>query len=354
MSMRVWRTGEPLDPAFADAWEGTLARAPWGHFALRLDWLLWCHDHGQPGLAVLLEPPGVTGLIAARRERGLWVSGLPWRWQVAVPCEEREPPGLLAPAEARALFRALCEAARGERVRAHLPVAPPPGVPGYPAGKTLLHRIDVDDATLLAVMDKTKRAAVRKALREGWTVEEAGTLDQFREFAEVQRETSRRHGISALDAPHDVPAPGERWREWELPWMWLLVARREERVGSGYGFALGAGRVLESRAAGSTSAALRAGAFVLLAYEGARRARERGYRWLNWGGDTFFKRDVSGRLGVRVDLHAWLGGSGARVVANHAEALARSARVAAARAVRALRGASPDAPANVRTRGGGS
>jgi hypothetical protein len=153
----------------------------------------------------------------------------------------------------------------------------------------------------------------------------------------VQRETDRRHGAEPLDGPQDLPGPGERWREWELPWMWLLVARRDGAIGSGFGFALGAGHVLESRAAGSTRAALRIGAFVLLAHEAARRARARGYRWLNWGGDTFFKRDVSGRLGHRVDLHCWLGGGLRWVIPNRAEAGLKGVRRAAGLAAQLLR-----------------
>jgi hypothetical protein len=337
MSERAWRTGDPLDSGFARDWEEAMARAPWAHFALRLDWLRWNHDHGQPGVAVLVEGPGPTGLVAARFERGVWRSGLPWRWQAAVASADREPPALLTRDEAARLFRALERATGGRRVRAFLPVDPPPGVAGFRAGKTLLHRIDVDDAALLAVMDKTKRAAVRKSARDGFTVEEGTSHEQFRGFAEVQRETDRRHGRAPLDGRDDVPPAGERWREWELPWMWLLVARRAGAIGSGFGFALGAGHVLESRAAGSTAEALRAGAFVLLSYEAARRARARGYRWLNWGGDTFFKRDVSGRLGRRVDMHCWLGGGAPWSLTNHAEAAMQRSRLGLAALARRVR-----------------
>jgi hypothetical protein len=337
MSARAWRTGEPLEAGFERDWREWLARAPFAHFALRPDYLAWTHRLGAPGLAVQGEAAGARGGIAARLERDAWVSGLPWRWQAALAAPGREPGEMLSAGEALELFRHLERFADGRRVCAHLPVPPAGGVPGYLAGKTLLHRITVDDDALLRAMDKTKRSVIRRAQREGYRVVEASTLEEFRAFAGVQRDTDRRHGNSPLDRPEDEPGPGERWREWELPWMWLLLAVRDGEVGSGFGFALGQGEVLESRAAASLAPALKSGAFVLLAFEAARRARERGYRYLNWGGDTFFKRDVSGDLAVRVPLYAWLGGGARWALANRAETLVRSARVGAAGALQALR-----------------
>ena len=326
MSVRVWRTGEPREPAFEAAWNATLARAPYAHYALRLDWLEWNATHGTPGIAVLVEENGIAGVIAARLERGVWVSGLPWRWQAAVASEGRTPSRHIDAPEAERLFAALAGAAGRDRVRAYLPVPPARGIPGFLAGKTILHRIDASDEELQRAMDKTKRSMIRRARRDGYEVVEGTTLDLMRRFAAVQRETDARHGVAPLDGPGEIPPPGLRWREWELPWMWLLVAVRSGEVGSGFGFALGSGSVLESRAAASTRDALRSGAFVLLAFEAARRARENGYRWLNWGGDTFFKRDVSGALGERVPIHLWLGGSGPWALANRAEAVLFGAR----------------------------
>jgi len=338
VNARAWRTGEPLDPGFERDWNAALAVAPYAHFAFRLDFLKWMHELGTPALAVQTGDPGARGLIAARLERDEWVCGLPWRWQGAVECAGRAPDRQLEPAEAGRLVRALSLHAGGRRVRAHLPVAAPAGAPAFRAGKTLLHRIDVADDALVAAMDKTKRSMIRRAQREGYAVVEANAIEQFRAFAAVQRETDRRHGVAPLDREDDLPAPGHRWREWELPWMWLLLAVREGEVGSGFGFALGQGKVLESRAAASTAEALKAGAFVLLAFEAARRARERGYHFLNWGGDTFFKRDVSGELATRVELHGWLGGDPRWSLVNRSESLVRGARAGAAALAGALRG----------------
>ena len=330
MSARVWRTGEPRDASFDAAWNAALDRAPFAHFALRLDWMEWGHAHGTPSIAVLAEEDGRTGLIAARREKGVWVSGLPWRWQAAMCGPDRPVEPLLTAAECAWLFRALERGARGRRVRAFLPQPPASGVIGYLGGKTLLHRVDVSDEDLQGAMDKTKRAMIRRAQRGGYEVVRTLDLDRLREFSAVQRATDERHGKAPLDHEADaLPAPGERWREWELPWMDLLLAIQDGRVRSGFGFALGSGAVLESRAAGSTREALRDGAFVLLAFEAARRARELGYRYLNWGGDTFFKRDVVGPLGVPVPLYCWLGGAVAWAPANQFEAgLHRARRVA--------------------------
>jgi len=338
MSACLWVTGTPLDPGFEREWSEAIARAPDAHFAFRLDVLAWQHARGMPALAVRVDTPGVRGVIVARLERGTWVSGLPWRWMAAVEGEARDPSSLMRPEEAAVLFAALCEAAGERRVRAFLPAAPDGRAPGFLAGKTLLHRVDVSDEELIRAMDKTKRAMIRRAGREGYAVAEGATLEQFRKFARVQRETDRRHGNAPLDGDGDLPASGERWREWELPWMWLLLAEREGEVGSGLGFALGPGRVIESRAAASTQAALKSGAFVLVAYEAARRARERGLRYLDWGGDTFFKRDITGPLGARVPLHCWLGGDARWSLTNHSEVLAWRARRGAAGLAHALRG----------------
>lgn len=326
MNARGWCTSSAPDPAFEAAWNALIARLPFGHFAFRLDALRWMDRLGTPSLAVMVEDGSWSGAIVARREGDSWVSGLPWRWQAAAAAPGREPERHLTREEAVVLFRQLERFGAGRRVRAHLPGTPPAGVPSYQSGRTLIHRIDVDDDALLKAMDKTKRSMIRRAEREGYRVVEADRAEQFRAFAAVQRLTDRRHGRAPLDSAEDEPGPGERWREWELPWMWLLVAEREGQVGSGFGLALGSGQIIESRAAASTEHALRAGAFVMLAYEAARRARTRGYRYLNWGGDTFFKRDLTRGLASHVPIHCWLGGGARWQIANHGEVLVHAAR----------------------------
>lgn len=337
MSARAWLTTEPADPGFDRAWDEVLSRLPYGHFGFRLEVLRWLQGQGSPSIAVLVEEPGWSGAIVARREGDGWVSGQPWRWQAAVTAGKRDPGQHLTRDEAVVLFDHLQRFTGGRRVRAHLPLEPPPAVPSYPSGRTLIQRIDVDDEGLLRAMDKTKRSMIRRAEREGYRVVEAREHAQFRGFAAVQRQTDRRHGRTPLDRPEDEPGFGERWREWELPWMWLLVAEREGEVGSGFGLALGPGAIVESRAAASTETALRSGAFMLLAFEAARRARDRGFRWLNWGGDTFFKRDLSRGLASHVRLHCWLGGGPPWRIANRGEALMHAARRQAGSLLHALR-----------------
>jgi hypothetical protein len=84
--------------------------------------------------------------------------------------------------------------------------------------------------------------------------------------------------------------------------------------------------MLEGRTGASSTLARRAGAFALLCYEEARRGRDRGYRWLNHGGDTPFKREMAGAFGTRVVMYCWLGGGRAWSLANRSEAWARGMR----------------------------
>ncbi len=344
---RCWRTTEPLEPGFERAWNESIARMPYAHFGFRLDLLAWQARHGVPGMAVLVQEAHLRGAIVARFERGAWVSGLPWRWQAAVEGPVRAPAAALGSDEAEVLFRHLGRCAGGKRVRCFLPCPPARGNSGYVAGKTLLHDLNRTDDELIRAMDKTKRSAIRRAGREGWRTIEPREIEWLRAFNRVQHETEKRHGQSLAPEPDPLPAPGERWREWELPWMWLLLAVRGEEVGSGFGFALGPGTLIESRAAASTAGALKEGAFVLLAYEAARRARERGMRWLNWGGDTFFKRDVTGPLGAPVTMHCWLGGGGRWKLANRTESAAWKLRTSAAAWVHRPRGAPRTAGARI-------
>src|SRR5512143_3767789 len=183
-------------------------------------------------------------------------------------------------------------------------------------------------------MDATKRRQVRRAHEQGLEVVEARTHELYRQFEALQRHTAARHGDKAGGPAAGTPAPGEGWREWELPWMWLLVAVTGGQVESGIGLGLCPGGILEGRTGASTPAALRAGAFVALVYESARRGRDLGHRWQNVGGDTFFKRDVLGRSAERVALSCWRGGGRRWSGVNMGEAWLRRARAGAARLAR--------------------
>jgi hypothetical protein len=172
-----------------------------------------------------------------------------------------------------------------------------------------MYAIDREDAELLAAMQPSKRRMIRRAEQAGYRVRDARSLEDFLRFAHLQRETKRRIGVPAPPV-NTNPGPGEGWREWDLPWMWLLLAERDGVVESGLGDGLCPGGTLEARAGASTLRARRDGVFALLSLEEARRGRALGYRWINLGGDTPFKREMAGRLATRVTLACWLGGPG--------------------------------------------
>src|SRR5687767_14398207 len=94
--------------------------------------------------------------------------------------------------------------------------------------------------------------------------------------------------------------------------MWLLLALKDGHVVSGLGDGMRpGGAMLDGRKGASTVQAKHDGAFALLSFEEARRGRDRGFRWVNLGGDTLFKREISGTLGTRVVMHCWLAGGAA-------------------------------------------
>src|SRR5206468_920182 len=98
----------------------------------------------------------------------------------------------------------------------------------------------------------------------------------------------------------------------------------------------------------STPLAKKDGANVLLAWEGIRRSREAGARWLNWGGATRFKLEFGGE---RVEISCRLGGGPAWLVPNLVDASTHRTRSRVGSWWRAhaksrlRRGARPAAPA---------
>ena len=320
--LRVWDTREATPPGFAAAWQRRLACAPHHNFSMTLACLEWDAQHGRHARLALLDEGGAGAAIVLREESGEWHCGWPWRWQAVIEDPSREGPVGMSDAEAAWLFRHASALARPRRLRFFAPCPPPAGVPAVPAGRTLMQSLTHDDRAFLSAMDYSKRRGTRRARERGCEVVEATSHELWRGFAEAQVDTKRRHG-ECPEPVAEAPAYGEQWREWELPWMWLLVAVREGRVVSGFGLGLAEGGVLEGRTSATTEEGRKLGAFPLLIYEASVRARDRGYRWHNNGGDTFFKRDMVGTLAECVDIHCWLGGGPLWLAANPGEALGR-------------------------------
>lgn len=335
MTMRVWDTRGPLTPEFAEAWDARLSRCAHANFSIDLAYLRWESRHGRRAMAVLLDDGERRAALVMREHGGCWTSGWPWRWQVVMEGAEPSQAIGLRPADCAWIHRHASQLAGSRMLRLHLP-HPPEGVPGILSGSTLFYAVDRDDQELLSSMQANKRRMLRRAQDAGYRVRETSDPCDFRRFGELQRDAKiRRH----LPAPPlaEAPAPGEEWDEWRLPWMWLLVADRDGIVESGLGDGLHPGGVLEARAGASSQQARQDGVFALLSHHEARLARDRGYRWINLGGDTPFKRELAGRLGVRVTMHCWLGGGGISFWRARGEALWARMRSRAGRLARDLR-----------------
>ena len=321
MSERVWDTARVCDPGFEREWYARLARIPHAHFAMRLDWLAWGARHGTPARAALVEDGEREGLVILRHEHGEWVSGWPWRWQLmALPHAACDAMGLCA-ADFDWLLDEASRLSGTQRVRAFVPVVNG-SRRGFPGGRTLLLSLAPDEERLLASMGADKRRTVKKCEKSGYTVVEAETHEQFRAYRRLQYETAQRrrrdgHGDGDGAASFEAdPAPGEAWREWELPWQWLLLAIRDGSVHAGSGFGRIAGGTLDYRTNASTTEGMRAGANVLLAWEALRRGRAAGMQWMNWGGATIFKRQLGGEL---VGVECRLGGHAFWSIPNRVE-----------------------------------
>jgi hypothetical protein len=289
---------------------------------MQLPYLEWEARHGRHAQAVLAETGGRAGAVVLREHAGEWHSGWPWRWQCVIEDPARSGRVGVTADETRWLFECASRAARGNRLRFFAPEPPAEGVPGFLAGGTLVQSLEHTDQAMLMAMDATKRRTIRRARESGCEVVDGATPELWKAFARVQVDTKGRHGVTAEPVAED-PARGEHWREWELPWMWLLLAVREGRVVSGFGLGLSPGGMLEGRTSATSEEGRKIGAFPMLVYEASIRARDRGYRWHNNGGDTFFKRDMLGTLAERVELHCWLGGGVLWALPNHGEAWGR-------------------------------
>lgn len=337
----LWDTREPLPSGFRDAWEDALLRSPHAHFAVDLDYLQWeasCHRHAR---ALLIEGGGRRGAIVQRLSEGRWVSGWPWRWQ-AVMCDAdpTSPLGMTA-ADASWLHEHAGRIAGSGDFVIHLPHAPARGVAGWPAGATILQDLDRSDDEIFEGMEPSKRRLLRRARSHDLELAAVTGPEDARAFHRLQEEWKERMHLPSAPTPEHVPRAGESWREWELPWMWLIVARQEGRVIAGVGSGVRTPGTLQGRAAAATLEARRLGATVLLGYEEARLGRDRGHRWFNHGGDTPFKREMSGRLGRSIRVYGWIGGARGRTWWHRGEAVIRNVRPVVARLRRRLGLGSP-------------
>ena len=312
MNIEHWHTADPPSADFERAWQVRLAAAPLANFSMSVDLLKHEAAQGNHAIAMVVDSNDRHGAIVARETSDGLVSGWPWRWQAVVESEAGEGLQALNPGSAAWLFDTLKNAVGPARVQMFLPHPPSSGVTGHEAGRTILMSVTHDDDTLLAAIKANKRRQLRRAMREGYEVAEAHDPAAYRQFNELQHHVAERHGLDTGEGSSDVEPGSEPWREWDLPWMWLLVATREGCVESGLGSAIQPGGVQEARTSATSEAGRHDGAFALLSHEEAKRCRDRGHLWLNLGGDTVYKRETSGSLGTKLTMHAWLGGGGAR------------------------------------------
>lgn len=305
-ALDCWDTREAPPDGFLDRWIGDLSRAAHPHFGFDPDYLRWSALHARPGVALRIDGDVPLVCVAERRGASL-VCGTPWRWSVARvdtggdPVRFEPAPDPTA-ADARRVAVAIARVAPRDRIEMHLPSGAAPN--GFRSGTTCLNPLTSDDDVIYGALDDAKRRAIRKAQRAGYRVVEATTSAQRRAFAGLQRQTEFRRGRSLPPTP-ESPAPGEAWREWELPWMWLLVAERDGRVEAGSGFGRFPRGSVDYRTNASSDAGRRDGANVLLAWEAMRRAGEAGHTRLNWCGATRFKREMGGEV---VPIACELGG----------------------------------------------
>lgn len=335
-TVRAWEAHQAPPADFEADWTRALGASSHAHFALDPGYLRWEAAHGQRVRALLIDDRGRRALIAQRWERRRWVSGWPWRWQSLVAGADPGSPVGMTAADAAWLHESVSRFSGRDSVLTYLPHAPAAGVAGWTAGATVIQDLSHPDSELFESMEPSKRRLVRRARGENVEIEVARSAEDFRAFYRLQMDTKRRRGQAAEEAADSAPHAGESWREWELPWMWLLLARRDGEVVAGVGDGVRPGGAMQGRTAAATLEARRTGVTVLLGYEEMRRGRDLGHRWFNFGGDTPFKREMCGRLGRRIRVFAWLGGGRGRKVWHVGEATFRRVRPALARLRRRL------------------
>jgi hypothetical protein len=320
VSRATWDTRETPPAGFENAWNARLASSGQSGFRLELPCIRWEAAHGRNAIAVLVEGDGRRAALLLRDTRQGFSCGTSSRWDLAF--EPAAPDGpLLGPEDGRWLLEQAQAIAGRRRLLLHLPVAAPGGVPGFSVGHTLVTDLRGGDDALERGLPPRRRRQLEKARAAGMTIVTASGAAQYRAFARLLAARSSRRG--AVAGLPDSPPPGESWREWELDWMWLLVAERDGVVEAGAGFACGRDGVIVHRASAASPEGRKSGALALLAWEAMVRGRAGGARALNWGGATGFKRAMGG---TPVEMHLWLGGGARWTVPNHVAATARSLR----------------------------
>jgi hypothetical protein len=302
MAVTTWNTHEPLAPEFAAVWERMLAQAPHAHYAMRLDLLDWDAQHGRHARAVIIDDPQV--LLVLRETSGGWTSGWPWRPQMVSADGQARGIEDLTAIEQQRVLEQIVRLTGGARSTSYLLQPVDDGL-AYPCAATYLTPLDASEDVMQGRFDGNRKRAIKRALKEGYEVVEATSFEHFRGFAELQCEAQRRRGLQPAPLPEQVEQIGESWREWELPWMRLLVAVRNGKVEAGSGFGFAPGGTIDYRANASTQEARKLGVNMLLAWEAMRGGRAHGEHWINWGGSTEFKRHLGG---VRVPVWCRLDG----------------------------------------------
>ena len=337
MTATTWDTRAAEPAGFEAAWNARLARCRLANFSMDLGLARRDAARGRHARLALVEEGARRGAIVLRETARGWESGWPWRWQAAIEGGD-DAPLIPSAADARWLYAQANALSGGKRLWLHLPLAPEGAAPSFFAGATLVKDMRLSEDELFKTLDGNKRRATKQAVKAGYTVSTATTVEQWRAFAEMHRVIDARHGHDAGPLP-DSPGPGESYREWELPWMWLLVAEREGQLEGGSGFGLLPSGHLDYRVNASSAEALKAGVNALLAWEALRLGRERGFTAMNWGGVTTFKKTLGGE---RVESHCWLGGGPLWALPNMAVAGVHAARAKAATLAKA-RGAAAGA-----------
>ena len=340
MNIERWSTRAPLTVGFGERWNDWVSRAPLANFSLRLDHARWDAENGRHTVLVLAQHRERSMVIALREAGDMLECGWPWRWQAAMCDADAAQGPTPTPDECMLLFEAAQSAASGTRLRMHLPHPPSHRVPSFRSGATLIQRIDVSDSELLDSMEADRRRLYRRALRMGFTVRRGGQPDDAAAYATLDRHALAQRGGGQRETRCDVPAE-DAWREWQCPWMRLLLSEREGSVEACLGDGTAPGAMVEGRLAITSADGRSSGVMCFLCHEEARLHRDEGHRWLNPGGDTLFKREVAGRLGTRLIMHAWLGGGARFTLTNRSNALISGTRPALASWLSTLRRSVP-------------